>query len=148
MQDPPDPPSRPGSLLLRAHQWTQTPPGRSALTWSSEWGDPFHQQVPRTSWPTNGGRRELPGEGVWLMQLSGALYQGQKDGSPPLVCVLSFFLFSCLFGSRTIQVQMRSGSEQFPVKQKPFKVNKQVSAKWEERDSCIKAALREERENK
>lgn len=38
MQDPPEASSTPGSPFLRAHQWTQTPPGESVPAWGSEWG--------------------------------------------------------------------------------------------------------------
>ena len=105
-------------------------------------GDPFHQQVPRRSWPTNGGRRELPGEGVWLMQLAGALYQGGKDGSPPVVTVWSFFVFFFVWiqdNSGPDETRFRaSGLQQFPVKQKPFKVNKQVSANGKKEIHALK----------
>lgn len=85
------------------------------------------------------------------MQLAGALYQGGMDGSPPVVTVLSFFVFFFVWiqdnSSPDVTRFRASGLQQFPVKQKPFKVNKQVSATGK-KDSCIKGALREERENK
>lgn len=118
MQDCTEHPSKPGSPLLRAHQWRQN-------HLEQQGGDIFLQQVPRRSWLTNGCRRELPGEETWLMQLARSLYQGGKGGSPPVARVLSFFFFSYLFGSRTIQIQMRPGSE--PVDCSSFQLNRNRS---------------------
>lgn len=83
--------------------------------------------------PTNGGRKELPCEGVRLKQLAGA--QGGKNASSPVVTVLSFFVFFFAWiqgysGPDETRFRAR-GLKQFPVKQKPFKVNKQVSANGE-----------------
>lgn len=109
-----------------AHLWMEILPG-----------DPFHQQNARRNWPTTGGRRELPGEGVWLMQLAGVLYQKRKGWVPSSSHCVIFFCFLCLdsgqFRARWDQVQ-----SQFPIKQKPLKVNKQVSANGKKEIHALK----------
>lgn len=100
----------------KLHLGSQAPPG-------AESGDPFHQQVPRRTSPTNGGRKELPGEGVWLKQLAGARYRGGNNASSPVVTVLSFFCFLlCLDpgNSGPDETTFRVRLKHFPVKQKSF----------------------------
>lgn len=99
----------------RLHLGSQSTPG--AVT-----GDPFHQQVPRRTLPTNGGKKELPGEGVWLKLLAGAQYQ---ECIPSGSHRARLFLFSSLFGSRATQVQMKPHSE--PGDWSSFQLNKNHS---------------------
>lgn len=69
----------------------------------------------------------------------GTLLRG-KDGSPPVVSVVSI----CLFvwnqdNSGPDETRFRaSGLQQFPVKQKPFKVNKQISANGKKKIHALK----------
>lgn len=118
MQDRPEHLSKPGSPLLRAHQRRQNPPGAVR-------GGPLSPAGAKEKLANKWRQKRAPG---WrgLADAAGQVTMPRRERwIPSSRQSVVFFKFSYLFGSRTIQVQMRPGSE--PVDCSSFQLSRNHS---------------------